>query len=366
MEPGSTAAADRAAHQRLLMLGAHLKLADTLSSGSSHYYHRRRHSGHTSTADSEAQTRTAAAVSAAKQTGLAEPRDVSDRSAFLTMPYVQLSTASADPDGKEQLTVMWHTLASDDTVGGWLVRWEGDRTDRLRRSTGKLRPRSTLVELPGCVPHLVWRCEISGLQPGRPTYYEVWRGVGGIPHGAEEQAASTQQAAGAMNADGSPDGERVFAATAHARKHKGQPYRFAVAGDIGAGSPEQRVVAASLATLLPDFIVVPGDFMYSHGRVAEYWSSDFWGIYSADEPDPSVGGPLLRTVPMFGGLGQHDSEGTHGTIGARLPSAPQGRAAVGGGGNEAEGVRFHDGNAWYMYWNFPLNGPDASVLPAGP
>jgi hypothetical protein len=43
---------------------------------------------HSSTADSEAQTRTAAAVSAAKQAGLAEPRDVSDRSAFLTMPYV--------------------------------------------------------------------------------------------------------------------------------------------------------------------------------------------------------------------------------------------------------------------------------------
>ena len=56
--------------------------------------------------------------------------------------------------------------------------------------------------------------------------------------------------------------------------------------------------------------------MYSHGRVAEYWASDFFGIYGADQPDPAVGGPLLRSCPMFGGLGQHDSEGSHGMLGS--------------------------------------------------
>ena len=30
---------------------------------------------------------------------------------FVAKPYVQLSTAGAAPDGREQLTVMWHTLA---------------------------------------------------------------------------------------------------------------------------------------------------------------------------------------------------------------------------------------------------------------
>ena len=44
-------------------------------------------------------------------------------------------------------------------------------------------------------------------------------------------------------------GERVFFATAKVRKRADQSYRFAVAGDIGAGSPEQRTVAASLSAL---------------------------------------------------------------------------------------------------------------------
>jgi hypothetical protein len=214
--------------------------------------------------------------------------------------------------------------------------------------------------------------------PGRPTYYEVWRGVGGLPHGTypttEEYVAS--------------GGERVFAATAQPRKAAGQSFRFAVAGDVGAGSPEQRAVAAALATLRPDFLVVPGDFMYSHGRVAEYWATEFFRIYGEDAADPARGGPLLRSTPVFGGLGQHDSEGTLGALGnvtaplaswspsrgvpglALGPQAmvdkPHGGGLVAGASGGAARVPFHDGNAWYMYWDFPLNGPPgAKVWPMG-
>ena len=41
---------------------------------------------------------------------------------FVAKPYVQLSTAGAAPDGREQLTVMWHTLAVSEPpadLGGW-------------------------------------------------------------------------------------------------------------------------------------------------------------------------------------------------------------------------------------------------------
>jgi hypothetical protein len=62
------------------------------------------------------------------------------------------------------------------------------------------------------------------------------------------------------------------------------------------------VQAASLSALHPDFLVVPGDFMYSNGRVSEYWASEFFAIYGADEIDASEGGPLLRSVPVFGGV----------------------------------------------------------------
>lgn len=269
------------------------------------------------------------------------------------------------------------------------MRWEDDPalgTGRLRRSTGKLRPQRTLVDLSGVAPHYVYRCEIPELQPGGEAYYEVWRGVGGIPHGAEELAKEKRAAVGAVNADGEPEGERVFSATARVRKRADQRYHFAVAGDIGAGSPEQRIIAASLSTLSLDFVVVPGDFMYSHGRVAEYWASDFFGIYGADLADPSIGGPLLRSTPIFGGLGQHDSEGSHGMLGnvttpttswspsrsvPGLALGPQTLAEFPFSARLAKRPRermpFHDGHAWYMYWDFPLNGPDLKPeQPQGP
>ena len=73
---------------------------------------------------------------------------------------------------------------------------------------------------------------------------------------------------------------------------------------------------------------------------------------------------MLRSVPIFGGLGQHDSEGTHGLSGlaALAGAVPQ----------DAEERRrtprepFHDGHAWYMYWDFPLNGPAYPAELAGP
>jgi enterochelin esterase-like enzyme len=144
-------------------------------------------------------------------------------SPFLTEPYVQLHTPGPAADGTDQLNLVWHTPAEEEEgAGGWLVRWE-DSTfgtiGRMRRSTGALRPQSALAApSPGVAPHRVWRCELGNLTPGAPTKYEVWRGVGGIPHGAEELAAAQQAAVGAMGADGAPaEGARVFAGTAWSR-----------------------------------------------------------------------------------------------------------------------------------------------------
>eukprot|EP01051_Picozoa_sp_SAG22_P015253 SAG22_NODE_1967_length_3237_cov_1.563416_5_plen_188_part_00 len=91
------------------------------------------------------------------------------------------------------------------------------------------------------------------------------------------------------------------------------------------------------------------------------------GWRSQDEPDPARGGPLLRSVPVFGGLGQHDSEGTHGSVGAVTGAHTGGGAERGGGGGLPAGkMEFHDGNAWYMYWDFPLNGPPAAEVETWP
>ena len=70
-------------------------------------------------------------------------------------------------------------------------------------------------------------------------------------------------------------GEKVFQARARARKSKDQPYRFAVFGDCGAGTPEERAVAYQTYKARPDFVFIPGDIVYSRGRISEYRTKYF-------------------------------------------------------------------------------------------
>ena len=81
-------------------------------------------------------------------TGTSSPAHMMfDGDPFVAKPYLQLSTASASPDGTEQVTLVWHTLAGKEESGGWLVRWEDStllERGRMRRSSGKLRPKVSL------------------------------------------------------------------------------------------------------------------------------------------------------------------------------------------------------------------------------
>jgi hypothetical protein len=88
-------------------------------------------------------------------------------------------------------------------------------------------------------------------------------------------------------------------------------------------------VISELARRRPEALLIPGDIVYSHGRITEY-RSHFFPVLNA-EPNLPDGAPLLRQVPLVGVIGNHDAATT--------------------------GLH-PDALAYYLYLDGPLNGPD--------
>jgi hypothetical protein len=127
------------------------------------------------------------------------------------------------------------------------------------------------------------------------------------------------------------DGKPVFDAKGRARKAATDPYRFVLFGDCGQGTPAENAVAYQAYLAKPDFFFVPGDIVYSAGRISEY-RAKFYPTYNADEPSALNGAPLLRSVPFIAAPGNHDTD----LINYK---------------------RYPDALAYFLYWDQPLNGP---------
>ena len=129
----------------------------------------------------------------------------------------------------------------------------------------------------------------------------------------------------------SRNGEVVFAATGKVRASADQPYRFAVTGDTGADTAQERRVVYQMHRAQPDFFAIAGDIVYSTGRMIEY-REKYLPIYNADTASAETGAPLIRSRLSFGAYGNHDA-----------------------GTGDVE--RDPDGQAYFLTWAFPLNGP---------
>ena len=236
---------------------------------------------------------------------------------FLEKPYLQLGDAPKISPS-ESLVLMWHT---DTTPAQWAVEVRTSR-DSAWRAVGQ--PTSQTVSAPAgepavagkngakkdspaspaIKPHLVYRARLTALVPGQEFRYRVLKA-----------------------------GKPVFDATARARKSPAQPFRFALFGDCGQGTPAENAVAYQAYLAKPDFIFIPGDIVYSSGRISEY-RTKFFPSYNSDEPSAKDGAPLLRSLPFIAVPGNHDT-------------------AL----NNYQ--RFPDALAYYLYWDQPLNGPVA-------
>lgn len=217
-------------------------------------------------------------------------------SVFLVKPYLQLGDPAASRSGPGDLALLWQT---DDREALWSVEVQAGPDQPWRKvATPTLRR----VAVSGIAPHRIYRAAIDGLDPGKAFRYRVIEG----------QAP-------------------VFAAEGRAKKVRDQPYRFVAFGDCAAGTTEQKAVAFRAFQFRPDFVVIPGDIVYSRGRIAEY-REKYWPVYNADEASPAVGAPLLRSTLSIAAPGNHDIATT-------------------------DLEKYPDGLAYFLYWSQPLNGP---------
>jgi acid phosphatase type 7 len=193
--------------------------------------------------------------------------------AFVVKPYLQLGDAPrAGVSGN--LVLLWHAA---DVEANWEVEYQL-RPDRAPEGSWRQAHAPTMrrVAVPTIAPHRVYRAALNDLAAGATFAYRVRR-----------------------------SGEQVFSAEARAPKGAGQPHRFVVFGDCGAGTPEQKAIAYQTYLARPDFVMITGDIVYTRGQISEYHAK-FWPIYNSDQASPLLGAPLLRSTLFVAAPGNHD------------------------------------------------------------
>jgi len=211
---------------------------------------------------------------------------------FLVRPYLQIGYRPSPTS----LALLWHAA---DVDADWSVEYR-TASDRPWRQAGA--PTSRRVAVATVEPQRIYQAALTGLEPGGTFEYRV-------------------------NKSGQP----VFSSEGRAIKGADQPYRYAVFGDCGAGTAEQKPMALRAFQARPDFVVITGDIVYDRGRVSEY-RDRFWPVYNGDEPSPGSGVPMMRSTPFVAAPGNHDTA-------------------------TRDLQRYPDGLAYFYNWAQPLNGP---------
>ncbi len=232
-----------------------------------------------------------------------EPEDLSANLAdtFIIKPYVQLGNYPRQ-GSTEQLELLWHAKSAH----SWAVqaRVYGESSWRAPVAvTAQTLTIAALGETERCLVTL------HRLPAGVEVEYRVLC-----------------------------DGAIAFASRVRTRNGRNQPYRFAVAGDLGAPveGHEQRI-AHQIHLRSPHLLVVPGDIVYDRGRVSEYMRN-FFPVYNSDDASPANGAPILRSTLVVGVAGNHD---------VAMPKAMVPRNFT----------RFPDLLGYYLFFSQPLNGP---------
>jgi hypothetical protein len=218
---------------------------------------------------------------------------------FIVKPYLQLGDLPK-LGSSEPLRVMWQ--AADDRTAKWAVEVRQEQHGPWRQAVGMA---ARLIDT-GDEPYRVFSAQLTRLKAGAAFDYRV-----------------------------SKNGEIVFAARGKARAAVEQPYRFAVTGDTGANTDQEKRVVYQIHRADPDFFAIAGDIVYSTGRMSEY-RQKYFPIYNADVAGPETGAPLIRSRLSFAAIGNHDA-GT------------------------SDLTRDPDGQGYYLSWALPLNGPYAQA-----
>lgn len=99
--------------------------------------------------------------------------------------------------------------------------------------------------------------------------------------------------------------DKVLAEHSFKTRTKKSQTRFAVLADVGAGTTEQAEIAYQVSLQDPQFVLVLGDMAYNNGRELEY-RHRFFPYYLTSTASPENGAPLLKSIPFYMVLGNHD------------------------------------------------------------
>lgn len=224
------------------------------------------------------------------------------RPVLTAVPYLQPGpNAGSLTEGRDSMVVAWQT----DTVPAEFKLSYGSRGDEHQAEV-TMRTRSEGYG-GGKSARRNYTATLSGLELGKRVRYKV-----------------------TMN------GERLVEGFFTTRKPRGAKARFVAFGDNSFGDPSDRAIAFQAFSAMPDFVMNTGDTVYDNGRDSEY-GRYFFPVYNADEPGPRLGAPLLRSVPLYSVLANHDL------------NAP---------GSTVDFDRQGDALGWYTNFHFPLNGPE--------
>jgi hypothetical protein len=125
------------------------------------------------------------------------------------------------------------------------------------------------------------------------------------------------------------------------RQPRGQRIRFVSFGDNSYGDISDRAIAYHTYSQHPDFVMNCGDNVYESGTEDEY-QRYFFPVYNADVAGLRLGAPLLRSVPFYTVIANHDVQGKD----------PNGHEI-------ADFTRNPDALAYYTAMHLPLNGPES-------
>ena len=137
------------------------------------------------------------------------------------------------------------------------------------------------------------------------------------------------------------NGEEITRRSFRTRTKKPQT-RFAIFGDCGARSSQQAKISWLVYQQHPDFVLVTGDNVYNSGREQEY-RRNFFPYYTAPSADTLIGSPIMKTIPFYMLVGNHDIY-------------------------SADLTKYPDGLAYFYYNDLPLNAaiPNETLVVKGP
>ncbi len=188
---------------------------------------------------------------------------------FTALPYLQPGNNSRLIDGHESVVIAWQT---ENKAAHFQVAWgasehygQGATVSHNARTSGD---RGEM--------RLVYSATIPNLKLGRRYFYVV-----------------------------KCDGQTVLKGFFTTRQPRGSSTRFVAFGDNSYGGVSDHRIAYQAWKARPDFVMNTGDNVYDAGRNSDY-ERNFFPIYNSDQTGLETGAPLLRSVPFYTVLGNHD------------------------------------------------------------